>query len=109
MLLLTAIVLAVFVLPAPWNGLVLTLGLLGEAGEAIFGIWYSRRRDSVTGAERMIGGTVRVIEPCRPRGRVSYKGELWDAICAGGADIDQRVRIIAMDGLTLVVERIEVS
>lgn len=109
MLLLTAIVLAVFVLPAPWNGLVLVLGFLGEAGEAIFGIWYSRRRRSDTDAERMIGATVKVIEPCRPRGRVSYKGERRDAVCAEGADAGERVQIVRMDRLTLVVERIVAS
>ena len=109
MLLLTAIVLAVFVLPAPWNGLVLVLGVLGETGEVIFGIWYSRRRDAAIGAGRMIDATVRVIEPCRPRGFVSYKGERWVAVCAEGADTGERVRIVELDGLTLVVERIVAS
>ncbi|MGA9762974.1 MAG: NfeD family protein [Gaiellaceae bacterium] len=105
MLLLTAIALALFVLPAPWNGLVLVFGLVGEAGEVVFGIWYSRRRRSATSAGQMIGSTVRVIEPCRPRGRVSFKGERWDAVCADGADIGERVRITAIDGSTLIVER----
>jgi membrane protein implicated in regulation of membrane protease activity len=108
-LLLTAIVLAVFFLPAPWNGLVVALGVLAEAGEAVFGIWYSRRRGSAADAERMIAATVRVIEPCRPRGLVSYKGERWNAVCAEGADIGERVQIAAIDGSTLVVERIEGS
>jgi membrane-bound ClpP family serine protease len=108
-LLLTAIVLAIFVLPAPWNGLVLVLGVLGETGEVIFGIWYSRRRGSAIGAERMIGATVRVIEPCRPRGFVSYKGERWDAVCAEGADSGERVRIVGVDRLTLIVERVVAS
>jgi membrane-bound ClpP family serine protease len=104
-LLLAAIVLAVFVLPAPWNGLVLVFGLVGEAGEVIFGIWYSRRRRSTASAGQMIGSTVRVVEPCRPRGRVSFKGERWDAVCAEGAAAGERVRITAMDGSTLIVER----
>lgn len=103
---MTAIVLAVFVLPAPWNGLVLVLGVLGETGEVIFGIWYSRRRGSATDAERMIGAAVRVIEPCRPRGRISFKGERWEAVCAQGAEIGERVRIAAVDKSTLMVERI---
>ena len=106
MALLIAILLAVFFLPTPWNVLVLALGLIGEAGEAVFGIWYSRRRRATTGAEGMVGGTAKVVEACRPEGRVSYKGERWEAACAEGADIGERVRIKAVDGLTLVVERI---
>jgi len=106
MLLLTAILLAVFVLPAPWNGLVLALGVSGEAVEVVFGIWYSRRRRAAAGVEWMIGRTAKVVDPCRPRGRVSYKGERWDALCAKGADSGERVRIAALEGLTLVVERI---
>ena len=106
MLLLAAILLAVFVLPAPWNGLVLACGLLGETGEAAFGIWYSRRRRYAADAERMLGVTAKVVEPCRPRGRVSFKGERWDAVCAEGVDNDERVRIVGMDGMTLIVERI---
>ena len=54
----------------------------------------------------MVGSTAKVIEPCRPEGRVSYKGERWDAVCAEGADIGERVRIKAVDGLRLEVERI---
>ena len=106
MLLLTAIVLAVFFLPMPWNVVVLALGLFGEVGEAMFGIWYSRRRRAVTGAESMIGGSAKVIEACRPNGRVSFKGEIWEAACDEGAEIGERVRIKAVDGLRLEVERI---
>jgi membrane-bound ClpP family serine protease len=108
-LLVTAILLAVFVLPAPWNALVLVCGLLGEAGEVMFGIWYSRRRRSADSAEKMVGATAKVVEPCRPRGRVSYMGERWDAVCTEGADKDERVRIAGMHGVTLAVERIEAS
>jgi membrane protein implicated in regulation of membrane protease activity len=30
-------------------------------------------------------------------------GELWEALCAEGADVGQTVRIERLDGLTLVV------
>ena len=106
MLLLIAILLAVFFLPTPWNVLVLALGLIGEVGEVVFGIWYSRRRRATTGAESMVGGTAKVIEACRPNGRASFKGERWEAVCDEGAEIGERVRIKAVDGLTLIVERI---
>ena len=106
MALLIAILLAVFFLPTPWNVLALACGLCVEVGEVTFGIWYSRRRRATTGAEGMVGGTAKVVEACSPRGRVSYKGERWDAVCAEGADIGERVRIKAVDGLRLEVERI---
>jgi membrane-bound serine protease (ClpP class) len=109
MLLLTAIVLAVFFLPTPWNFVVLVLGLCGEVGEVIFGIWYSRRRRAATGAESMAGRTAKVIEVCHPGGRVTFKGERWQAVCDEGAEIGELVRIKALDGLTLVVERIPES
>jgi membrane-bound ClpP family serine protease len=108
-LLLAAILLAVFVLPAPWNGLVLVCGLLGETGEVAFGIWYSRRRRTTADAERMIGTTAKVVDACRPRGRVSFKGERWDAVCAEGADSDERVQIVGMERSALLVERIGAS
>ena len=69
MALLIAILLAVFLLPTPWNVLALACGLFIEVGEVIFGIWYSRRRRATTGAEGMVGGTAKVIEPCRPEGQ----------------------------------------
>jgi membrane-bound ClpP family serine protease len=105
-LLVVAILLAVFVLPEPWNIAAVIAGLLGEMAEATFGIWYSRRRRAAIGAEAMVGSVVRVVEACRPKGRASYKGELWDAVCASGAESGERVRIDAVDGLVLVVERI---
>jgi membrane-bound ClpP family serine protease len=85
---------------------VLALGLFGEVGEAMFGIWYSRRRRAVTGAESMVGSSAKVIETCRPNGRVSFKGERWEAACDEGAEIGERVRIKAVNGLRLEVERI---
>ena len=106
MLLLITILLAVFFLPTPWNVLALGLGLVGEVGEVLFGIWYSRRRRAATGTESMVGRSARVTEVCRPNGRVNFKGERWQALCDQGAEIGERVRGTAVDGLTLVVERI---
>ena len=41
---------------------------------------------------------------CRPHGQVFVGGELWEAECAVGADVGTTVRILRVDGLTLVVE-----
>ena len=53
----------------------------------------------------MIGAVALVREACRPGGCVSYKGELWSARCASGAEVGERVRIIAFDNLALIIER----
>ncbi len=103
MALLAAIVLAVFILPAPWNAVALFAGAVVEVGEAAFGIWYSKRRRAAIGVEGMVGQAARVKEACRPRGSVSYRGERWQATCEEGADPGERVRIEAVEGLTLVV------
>jgi membrane-bound serine protease (ClpP class) len=35
---------------------------------------------------------------------VRLQGELWRARCAEGADAGEQVRVVALDGLTLLVE-----
>jgi membrane protein implicated in regulation of membrane protease activity len=101
---LAAILLAIFVLPPHWGLVAILVGLTIELGEAGFWIHLSRRRRAVTGAEGLIGATARVVEPCRPWGRVRVHGELWQAHCALGADAGQTVHIQRVDGLVLHVE-----
>ena len=105
MLLLGAILLAVFVLPDPWDLPVILLAAVVEVGETAFWLWYSRRRRAQMGPETMIGATAQVVTPCRPLGQVRVQGELWRARCEAGADVGEEVRILALEGLTLVVER----
>jgi membrane-bound serine protease (ClpP class) len=60
----------------------------------------------VTGKEGMIGieGTARdVIAPDSP-GYVSVHGELWRATSRAPVTPGQRVRVLDMNGLTLMVE-----
>jgi membrane protein implicated in regulation of membrane protease activity len=45
-----------------------------------------------------------VVAPCRPWGRVRLDGEDWAARCTAGADPGDRVRVLAVEQLTLVVE-----
>jgi membrane-bound serine protease (ClpP class) len=99
-----AILLALFVLPSPW-GLVAVLGaLVVEVGETAFWIWLSKRRRPQVGAEALIGARAQVVTSCRPLGNVRVAGELWRARCEAGADPGDTVRIRALEGLTLVVE-----
>lgn len=105
MALAAAILLALFVLPAPWGLVVVVGALVLEIGETAFWIWLSKRRRPEVGAEALIGANARVVTPCRPLGQVRVHGELWQARCPDGADAGETVRIHALDGLTLVVER----
>jgi membrane-bound serine protease (ClpP class) len=96
----------------PLIGAVATVG-----GLVIVGIAYvaagSMRRPVVTGVQGMIGETAEVVEDFTPalaaaaahgRGRVRYRGELWNA--RGNSDLraGQMARIVKVEGLTLWVE-----
>src|SRR5262245_12339080 len=101
MLLLGAVLLAVFVLPDVWDVPVVIAAAVIEIGETGFWLWYTRRRRVQVGAETLIGATGRVVTPCRPLGQVRLQGELWRAHCDEGADEGDEVRVLELDGLTL--------
>jgi membrane-bound serine protease (ClpP class) len=67
----------------------------------------ARRRPVVTGVEEMVGSTGRVVDWSGPTGRIHVHGETWQArLSAGQAPlpVDAKVRVVALDGLTAVVE-----
>jgi membrane-bound serine protease (ClpP class) len=103
-LLLGAILLAVFVLPPGWDLAVIAVAALVEVAETAFWIHLSRRRPAAVGAEVLIGAVAEVVTPCRPAGQVRIAGELWQATCRAGADPGERVRVVDRDGLVLEVE-----
>jgi membrane-bound serine protease (ClpP class) len=105
MILLGAILLALFVLDPPYEVPVVAAAVAVEAGEAFLWIWLSRRRRVAVGVEALIGQTAEVVTPCRPFGQVRVQGELWRARCDGGVDAGDVVRVRALEGLTLLVER----
>ena len=102
MALTVAIILAFFA-PWPWNLLAVLTGLGIETAELTWGLRLARRWRPQTGAEAMVGQLAEVVAPCHPIGQVRVLGELWEARCAKGADVGQKVCIDALDGLTLVV------
>jgi membrane-bound serine protease (ClpP class) len=67
----------------------------------------AHRNDEVrTGTEEMIGSTAEARSSIDPDGRVWLGGTLWSARLAGGASPvrqGDKVRVEAVDGLTLVV------
>ncbi len=104
MALVTAILLAVFVLPRHWGIVAVVTGGLIEGAESWFWIRWSQRRRAAVGAEALVGATAKVLSECMPVGQVRVHGELWRARCEAGAPVGDEVRVVAVDGLTLVVE-----
>jgi membrane protein implicated in regulation of membrane protease activity len=106
MLLLLALLAAIFWLPAPWSYLAVAAAGAVEIAEVALFVWYSRRRRATTGAEALPGSTGIVVEACRPLGRIRLTGELWRAHCEEGADPGEPVVVEALGpDLTLIVRR----
>jgi membrane-bound serine protease (ClpP class) len=104
MVLIAAILLAVFVLPFGWGVAAVAGAAALEVAEIFFWIWLSKRYSIQVGAETLVGARALVVTPCRPVGQVRVQGELWQARCPEGADSGETVRVVELDGLTLVVE-----
>jgi membrane-bound serine protease (ClpP class) len=67
----------------------------------------ARRRPVVTGIEEMIGSAGRVLEWSGDTGRVHVHGEAWQARVAADRappPAGAKVRVVALDGLTAIVE-----
>jgi membrane protein implicated in regulation of membrane protease activity len=105
-LLVVAILLAVFVVGPPWNVLLVVGAVAVEAAEVWLFLRYSKRGRIQAGAETLLGATADVVEPLRPEGSVRAQGELWSARCAEGALPGEQVRVVGRDGLVLEVERL---
>ena len=84
---------------------VIVLGAIIEVGESYFWLWYSRRRKAQVGAETLIGEVAEVVTRCAPLGQVRLQGETWRARCEETAERGEAVRVVALEELTLVVER----
>ncbi len=100
MVLVGAILLAVFVVPSPWGIPLVVGGAAVEVGEALFWIHWSRRRRAVTGAEALVGAEAEVVD----ERFVRLAGELWQADGLAGRRAGERVRVVRVDGLRLDVE-----
>ena len=104
MFLLVAIVLLVF-LPSPWNIVGFAVSLVLFVGEVLFWNRKVRGQRVRTGVHTLVGQTGTVLAPCHPNGQVRLGGEIWEARCDAGADRGDTVAVVAVDGLTLVVEQ----
>lgn len=104
--LLGAIVLAIFVVPSPWQAPVIGAGAAWKVAEVYFFIRWSQRRRNRVGTDTLLGAQAQVRSRLDPKGQVRVEGELWTARSTSAEPIPagSTVRILAVDGLTLTVE-----
>jgi membrane-bound serine protease (ClpP class) len=86
--------------------LIATMGLAGSLlllGIVSFAV-RARRRPVVSGREAMLREPAEAVEGFERHGLVRVRGELWNAVSPTPIRSGQRLRIVRVDGLTLVVE-----
>lgn len=103
MLVVVALMLAIFWLPEPLGFAIVGAAVVVELAEIAFWVRWSRRRRAHTGSDALPGRTATVVSACRPRGHVRIDGELWSAVCEEGAGEGERVVVESLEGLTLAV------
>jgi membrane-bound serine protease (ClpP class) len=75
----------------------LFIGMIGFAVK-------NRHQPVVSGAEEMVGAYGEALEDFDRRGRVRVHSESWTAQSERPVRKGQRVRVVAIDGLTLTIE-----
>ena len=95
------------VLPDPWDvvGGITCMALF--VVEVAFWQRRVRRQKVQTGVTRLVGATGEVTGRVAPAGQVRVLGELWEARSNTELAAGDRVRVVAVDGLTLEVEPAE--
>lgn len=104
MLLVAALLLAIFVLPLPWGAALVGVAIVLEVAGKVMWAKVSTRDPARAGPETLIGSTARVVSPCDPYGHVRISGELWRARSHGWLAEGEDVRVRDRDGLTVFVE-----
>src|SRR3954468_10753301 len=102
-MLLIAALIALLVLGAPWGVVVLGAALGLEVLEYFAWKRFLRRYRLRSGPETLVGRTATVVDEIDPLGRVRLEGEYWNARSGVPVPEGERVRIEAVDGLTLEV------
>jgi membrane protein implicated in regulation of membrane protease activity len=101
MLLLGAILLAVFVLPSPWGIVAVVAGGLLDITESVVLLRWSRRRKAPVGAAALVGKSAHVVSATQVR----VAGELWEAQATESLHPGDEVEVTGAEGLTLEVSR----
>jgi membrane protein implicated in regulation of membrane protease activity len=100
MLLLGAILLAIFVLPSPWGIVAVVAGGLIDIAESLIFLSWSRRRKSAVGVETLVGQRAVVSTPTQVR----VAGEIWEARSDRLLVPGEEVVVRSVEGLTLLVD-----
>ena len=98
-------IIALILFGTPWGLVALFAALCLEVLEYFFWQRFLRRYRLRSGPETIVGQTATVIDECAPVGKVRFQGEVWNARASDPIPEGESVRITAVDGLTLVVER----
>ena len=105
MLLVFAVLAAIFLVPAPWNVVLVVGAAVVEGLEVWFFRWWTRRRRPVVGVEALLGEIAVATTALDPVGHVRVAGELWRARSEQPIEPGGRVVIRAVEpDLTVVVE-----
>ena len=107
MILILVLILALVFLPLPWSLVLIALAALLEICLWVFGIRYSRRRKAQVGVQTLIGTVGEAVTALAPEGQIKIDGEIWNARSTDVARVGDHVRVTAVNGLTLEVERAE--
>jgi membrane-bound serine protease (ClpP class) len=111
MLTLIALLLALFLLPSPWGVIVVVAAAIFDLIETGVFVWWSRRRrrrgPAAVGVHGLVGRAGVTLSRLEPEsvaaGQVRVDGEIWSARSDEPVDPGERVRVVAVDGLTLDV------
>jgi membrane-bound serine protease (ClpP class) len=98
-LLLGAILLAIFVLPSPWGIVAVIAGGSLDVAESLVLLRWSKRRRSPVGADALVGLEARVMSATQVR----VNGELWEARANEPLRPGDEVDVVGVNGLTLEV------
>jgi membrane-bound ClpP family serine protease len=105
MILVIGTLIGLFVVPDAWTLPVIAGAAVLEVVETLISLRIARRFGPARVGPERIGETGRVVQACRPLGSIRVRGEVWQARCESGADVDERVLVTGREGLVLTVER----
>jgi membrane protein implicated in regulation of membrane protease activity len=104
---LTVVVILLASIGGPWAFVLLALAVVAEVVEIIllrkWAKHLNEQHRSRSPEEQLVGLIAEVVTPCRPRGQVRVRGELWDARCEAGAGEGDAVQVERVESLTLFV------